>query len=168
MDGNDKPEDVLKKPEEEWPSVDLAYEYVQWSYDSVLRRLDAVDGRIQTLLVFAATFTTGLPIFSRSVLPQLQISSIWLLLALATFVGIAFIGILSRSFGAVTLLNVKRIYDEWLGYSPWEFKKNAVYWAGQHFESNRSLVNAKGWMANVVTGLLVVEVLLLVAWIMQL
>ena len=43
---------------DEFPSLDLAYEFIIPSYDWALRRLDAVERRIESLIVIV-TATTG-------------------------------------------------------------------------------------------------------------
>ena len=43
-------------------SLELAYGYVFHSYEWMLRRVEAVESRIQNFLIFAATVTAGVPI----------------------------------------------------------------------------------------------------------
>ena len=56
------------------------------------------------------------------------------------------------------------LYDRWLHYSEWEFKKNAIYWAGQHFNANVSRINIMGWILTGMIALFSVEVVLLLVW----
>ena len=42
-------------------SLDLAYEFVRDSYDWMLRRMDALKRRIDSLLLFVATLTFAIP-----------------------------------------------------------------------------------------------------------
>jgi hypothetical protein len=57
------------------------------------------------------------------------------------------------------------LYDQWLDYTEWEFKKNAVHWAGQHFKANSALVNNKALAAFGMTVLLLLEMGLLLGWV---
>jgi len=56
------------------------------------------------------------------------------------------------------------LYEKWRHYSEWEFKKNAMYWAGQHFEANVSRINIMGWLLTSMTFLFALEVIFLLIW----
>lgn len=148
-----------------WPGVDIAYDFVSSSYAWILQRLDAIDSRIQTLQAFAASVTLAAPILAASVIKDVDFRSPWFILALFVFITVVVVGAAARVWGSVKLISPQVLYDQWLHYSEWEFKKNAVYWAGQHFDANRSLVNNKGWAALGMTALLLIEVGLLLAWV---
>ena len=158
------PNEQTEAPEVTWPGVHIAYDFVPWSYTWILQRLDAVDSRMQTLQAFAATITLGAPILAASVVKDVDFRSAWFALALVAFVAVIVIGAVARAWGSVTLITPKVLYDKWLDYPEWEFKKNAIYVAGQHFEANRSLVNRKGWAGLAMTLLLLLEVAFLLAW----
>ena len=149
-----------------WPGVHLAYDFVGSSYDWILQRLDAADSRIQTLQTFAASITLAAPILAASVIKDVDFRSPWFILALSAFITVVVVGAVARVSGSVKLINPQVFYGQWLHYSEWEFKKNAVYWAGQHFDANSSLVNNKAWVAFGMTALLLVEVGLLLAWVL--
>jgi hypothetical protein len=160
----DDRDERAEAPEVTWPGVPLAYDFVSLSYSWILQRLDAVDSRMQTLQAFAATITLGAPILAASVVKDVDFRSPWFALALVAFVAVVVTGAVARAWGSVTLITPKVLYDQWLGYSEWEFKKNAIYFAGQHFEANRSLVDRKGWAGLAMTALLLLEVASLLAW----
>ena len=68
--------------------------------------------------------------------------------------------------GGMRLLSPQELYKQWLGWSEWEFKKNAVYWAGEHFKANASLVNEKGNHALAMNALLFLEVACILVWVL--
>jgi hypothetical protein len=159
------PKEQAEAPEATWPGVHLAYEFVGLSYAWILQRLDAIDSRIQTLQAFAASVTLAAPILAASVIKDVDFRSPWFILALCVFVALVVVGAAARASGSVKLISPQVLYDQWLHYPEWEFKKNAVYWAGQHFDANRSLVNNKARAALGMTALLLIEVGLLLAWV---
>lgn len=158
------PNQQAEASEVTWPGVHLAYDFVSLSYPWILQRLDAVDSRIQTLQAFAASVTLAAPLLAASVVEDVDFRSPCFGLALAAFVAVVVLGAVARVWGNVKLISPQVLYDDWLHYSEWEFKKNAIYFAGQHFETNRSLVNNKSWAGLAMTALLLLEVGLLVAW----
>ena len=47
---------------QEYPGLDLAYGMVQSSYDLAVSRLNAVENRIQAVMVFSASFIVTVPV----------------------------------------------------------------------------------------------------------
>lgn len=157
---------ISGSPEERWPSVDQAYEFVLPAYETVHRRLDAVNGHIQTLQAFAATITVAASILASSIAKHVDFDSGWFLAAMVAFIGIVVGGAFVREWGSLQVISLTRLYDEWLHYTPWEFKKNMIYWAGQADESNRGMVNKKGMATLLITAAFALEVALLVGWVL--
>ena len=52
--------------EEEYPSVDLAYDLAVRSYDLAVSRADSVDSKIQSLISLSCALTFAIPIAARS------------------------------------------------------------------------------------------------------
>jgi hypothetical protein len=154
-----------KKAEGQWPSVDTAFDIVKPSYDWLLSRFDAVNGRIQPLLTFSATLTVATPVFVKTLFPDVDFASPLFIAAIVAFVLTAIVGTLGNMITGVQIMNPQKLYDRWLSWPTWEFKKNAIYWAGRDFNANASKVNKKGNCLLVVNGLLVLEVLLVVCWV---
>ena len=100
-----------------------------------------------------------------SAIEMVDLRSIWLILAFVMFFLSVLVGTLARATGNLSLLTPQLLYEGWLHYSPWEFKKNAVYWAGEHFKANSGLVNRKGLALSLMTLLLIAEVALLLVWV---
>jgi len=149
----------------QYPSVELAYEFVKPSYDWLQNRLDAVNSRIEFLLTFVSSVTVAAPIFVRALFSDIGFGSLWFKAAVVVFVLSAIVGIIGRIYSGLKLISPQKLYDEWLSWSEWEFKKNVLYWAGQHFKYNASLVNRKANFAIVMSLLLVAEIVFIVLWV---
>jgi hypothetical protein len=148
-----------------WPGVHRAYDFVGPSYALILQRLDAANSHLQTLQTFAASITLAAPILAASVVKDVDFRSPWFVSALSILSVVIVIGAVARVWGAVQLITPQMLYDQWLGYTEWEFKKNAVHWAGQHFKANSALVNNKALAAFGMTVLLLLEMGLLLGWV---
>ena len=155
------------QPEQQWPSVDLAYELVIPSYSWLQQRLDAVDSRIQTLQAFTATVTLGAPVLAAAIAKDINLRSPLFLVAVAIFVGIVIAGAIARVWGNIRLISPKKIYAGWLHHSEWEFKRRAIYFAGEDYAANRSLINAKGNVALGMSAGFLIETGLLLAWVLK-
>lgn len=157
-----------QEPDEStWPSVSLAYEFVRPSYEFMAHRLDAVEGRIRALLTLAASATFAAPVFVTSIVGKPDFRSPWLIASLVLFGLTVLLGIAAHMAGSVRVASPRLLYENWLHYSEWEFKKNMVYWAGVDFEANSARVNTKGWIATVIGGILLAEGVCLIVWAVQ-
>ncbi|HEX8163118.1 MAG TPA: hypothetical protein VF538_14710 [Pyrinomonadaceae bacterium] len=148
--------------EQQYPSVDLAYKFAVDSYDIALKRLDMMDTRIQTLLAFATT--VSLAVSTALVGKGAKFASAGLAPAAAAYVLGVVVGFYARLTGDVIVLNPKHLFDQWLHYSEWEFKKNFIYYAGENFEHNAEQINRKGRLALLASILFLLETGLLAIW----
>ena len=148
-----------------WPGVSLAYDFVLPSYQWAQDRLDAVDSRIQTLQAFAASITAAAPILAAAIVKNIEFDSVWFALALVAFGLTVVTGAIARAWGSVTIVSPKHLYNHWLNFSEWDFKKNAIYFAGQHLETNRTLINRKAKVAGGMTVLFLLETVFLLVWV---
>lgn len=160
-------ENKVNNEESKYPSVDLAYEFVKPSYDWLQNRLDAVNGRIEFLLTFSSSITIAAPVFVKALFRDISFGSCWFVGAIVVFVLIALVGLMGRISSGLKLISPQKLYNKWLGWSEWEFKKNAIYWAGKHFQHNALLINKKANFGIAMTILLAIEVVFIVLWIAQ-
>lgn len=148
-----------------YPSVELAYEYVKQSYDWMLNRFDSTNKKIQNLLTFAVTITAAIPLFAKVIFNEIGFNSGWFITAIVVFAALVVIGIIGQRVGVFTLINPKFLYDKFLHYTKYEFKKMVLYWAGEHFRSNKRVLNRKCLFLDIMTGLLLCEIVLVIFWI---
>lgn len=150
---------------EKYPSVDLAYPLAIAAYDLAQKRLEATESRLQTLIGFAATAT--LAIVTAASGKGLNFHSRWFVAAMgACAVGII-VATQARLVGELKVLNPQSLYDEWLSFSEWEFKKNLIYFSGDAFVQNSALVNKKGRVAVFSAIMFFLEAALLAVWLAE-
>jgi hypothetical protein len=154
-----------EKKEQTYPSVDLAYQIAIASYDSAVKRLDTIDGRIQTILAFIVSITVAVPSIGGA--RGISFNSGWFISALVATVAAIGIGIYARLVGDIQLLSPARLYDGWLHLPESEFKKNLIYCAGQDFRANTALVQRKWNLMVWVIILFLLEALGLLVWVLS-
>ena len=88
-----EPAAVLNSEAEKYPGVELAYDLSVDACESIIIWLDVMDGRLQTILAFAATTTAIVPSVANS--RGLTFRSKWLHAALARFVVQLLVGTIS-------------------------------------------------------------------------
>jgi hypothetical protein len=149
----------------QYPGVDPAYAFVQSSYQFLLSRFEAADNRLTTLLTAVLTITLGVPLFAKNVNASVVFDAptfIAGLMAAAIAAGFAVVG---RTSGSIKLVDPAVLYRESLHKSPWTFKKDALYRAGEHFHTNAAAIALKGTFASIVTGALFIEVMAFACWL---
>lgn len=154
-----------KSLESQYPSVDLAYDFIKPSYDWMVSRFEAINSKIQGLLTFAATITAALPIIAKVIFSDVAFTSPWFYVAMVAFAFLTVIGIVGMRIGTITLLSPKNLYDKYLHYSHWEFKQKVIYWAGEHFNANKKLIDKKARLRDIMAISLLVEILSIYLWI---
>ena len=132
--------------EKTYPSVELVYPIAVASYDAALRRLDTIDGRLQTVLAFIVTTFAALASIANA--HGVSFHSRWFYVAAFLLAGSVAFGTHSRLAGKVKLLDPNLLYDHWLRQETWDFQKNFIAYAGDAFEANLSLVDRK-WRSTV-------------------
>jgi len=148
------------KTENEYPSVELAYDFVKSSYDVMTSRFDSANTRMQTLLTWAIGVTAAIPFFNKIVGNANTLLSIWFISALLAFVAVVIVGVIGQRMKGVSLIDPKILYEKYLHYSQWEFKKNLIFWAGDSFNTNRKAIEAKSRCIDIMTILFGLEIAL--------
>ena len=90
------------RPEEQTPGVERAYDFVRTSYDWAILRLNAVESRIQALMVFSAGFIVTGPALVAVGEEDISLSSVWFYLALATAGLNLLVGAIARAWGEIS------------------------------------------------------------------
>jgi hypothetical protein len=158
-------ETVIKKLIEEYPSVSIAYDLSLKSSESLLKRLEAVEGRLQWILTAGVTITAGYSVALKG--QQVNLHSKLFYCAAACFILAIAIGSIARGFGKFEILNPAKLFNDYLHEDEWEFKKDMIYWQGNMFNKNLRLVNLKAHLANIVATLFFLQVALLSVWVMM-
>ena len=121
---------------EVFPAVPSAYDFVIPSYNWMLSRYEAANSGIQTLLGYVTTLTFALPALAISTGKKLQFCSLHFYIAIALFLLIIITGLVVRLWGHITFLDPGTLFGKSLHLSEFEFKKDCIYFAGKHFDSN--------------------------------
>lgn len=149
-------EPKLDELSKRYPSVDLAYRFAVDSYDISWKRWDAIDARLHGLMSLAVALTLAIPATFK--IRGLALNAIWIYLILATFVMLVGVGSYARLMGSLKVIEPSVLYDKFLHFSDWEFKKNLIYWAGVHYDFNRRMIYKKWRLTIIVTCLFGLEV----------
>jgi hypothetical protein len=148
-----------------WPSIEHAYGLVLPSYQWMLSRFEAADSRIQTLQTFIVSVTFGLVAVLKTISDDLQFNSLFFITAMGFALIALAVGAVGRSLGAPMLADPTVFYERWLHKSESEFKKDLLYFAGEHFTKNRSAILKKSRISLLMTLLFLVELGVLLFWI---
>jgi hypothetical protein len=151
--------------EKQFAAVKYAYDFALPSYQWAILRFEAAVTRIHGLMMFAATMTLGAPVIGRALSDQVRFSSVWFIMALVLFVVLMILGLIAREYGTLRLVGPSVLYEKVLDLSEREFKRYVVYYAGQHFEHNRSLIEKKSLAAMIMAVQLFAETLAIVIWL---
>lgn len=148
-----------------YPGVFTAYEFVLPSYGWMIARFEAVEDRLQSLQVFVATVSFAIPSAAKAVDSEISFQSWRFVLGALVFIALNVIGLLARHKGGVVLANPRILQEKWLRFDTWEFKKNAVFFAAEHFRQNEIHIRRKAQAAVWMTGLFALELVFLFAWV---
>lgn len=158
---------MSKQLENAFPSVDLAYEFVTKSYEWVQQRADKIDDRIQTLIAWVSSTNLAVLAVVLTRTQALNFRSFWMWLSLILYMAGLMVAWYARLYGEMRVMNLKLVYDKSLGLSPWEFKRDVIYFAGQAFEHNRQLISMKGRLAIVATLLFLSQGMSMAVWMFR-
>jgi len=153
---------VKDNNEQKFPSVDLVYPLALASYDVAQKRLEVVEKRLQEILGFAVTVSLGtIALFANK---NYHFKSF--LFALAMLAGLSglVIGTYARLQGYLVLIKPSVLHEKYLTLSESTFKRYFLYFAGEHWRTNASLINRKGKLTNIAVVFFVLEIILLSLW----
>ncbi|MGH2454926.1 MAG: hypothetical protein ACRDHD_01520 [Candidatus Limnocylindria bacterium] len=116
-------------------------------------------------MMFAATVTLGFPVLGQAIDKQASFASLPFIIAVTCFLALMILGIIARDLGDLMFTNPAKLYDRSLHLDEWNFKRDAIYYAGICFSHNSALANRKARFGRAMSGLLVIEVLAFLIWI---
>jgi hypothetical protein len=154
--------ELAAQPEEDYPGVEQAYPFAVASYELAQKRLDIIDSRLQTIVALGVTLS--LPVPALLATRGANFRSWWFIGAACVFVCAIAVGTFARIVGHITVLHPSDFYAKWLRFPEWEFKKNLIFFAGQHFEKNRTLARNRGLCTTLTFLLFILEGVLLAVW----
>lgn len=147
-------------------SVEEVYPLAIAAYDTAIKRFDALDSKLNTLVTFAVSISLVVPVIAHN--SSQSFRSIWFAVAALAFVAGIAVATFARLKGALNLLDPKVMYDSYLDCEPWDFKRRAIYWSGENFRHNQDLINRNGALAAVAAILFALEAVSIGAWVLSL
>lgn len=149
--------------ETEYPSLDLAYEWVGPSYSWTMERINANRARVQHIQTFAATIMFAAPLLLQSVAEPG--TDEWLFIgAVVSFLLTFWLGIRATSRGEIDLPNMVAIRKNLTWREPVYFKGSMVLSAANASRTNRDLLSRVARLADFMTFGVIVEIFYLIAW----
>jgi len=150
--------------EKTFPSVELAYGIAVNSYDGLVKRLDWIDGRIQTMVAFFVSITAAVPVLAAA--KGISFHSRWFYLAIALMSLATGFACKARLSGDVTLLDPNKLNtDRWLCLSEWEFQNYVIQAAALAFVANKNLITTKWRWSVAISIVFLLGSLCLVGWV---
>jgi hypothetical protein len=154
-----------KTPDEQWPAVALAFEFVRPSYELSLKRFEVVEGRIRSLVTLTASLTFGAPVLLRaawSVPPSFD--SPVFVAAMACAAVILVVGTLAFAHARVTTYDPERLAEASTRFTAFEFRRIALKLAGEANRANDRRLEWRGRAADLMAWVLLIEFALLTTW----
>jgi len=155
-------EEEVRQAEKTYPSVKLAYPIAVASYDVALKRLDAMDGRLQTIITFIVASSAVVPSVAAG---RVHFRSGWFYAALGCFVLAIVVGTIARLKGRIKVLVPRRAFNHWLHKPEWEFQNDFIAFAADDFEENNTLVLFKWKCTIALSVLFLCQAACLVVWV---
>jgi hypothetical protein len=145
-----------------WPSIEFAYPLAVNSFEVMAKRFDSYDAKFQSVLTVGATATLGVVTLASA--RGVSLNSKWLLAVAALFFVSAALGVIGRMVGKLQVVDPQNLFDDYLAFSEFEFKKNLIHGAGVCFKSNARVLDLKQKYVLVVTALFLAQVACLALW----
>jgi hypothetical protein len=156
-----------QRPEDQWPAIVFAYDFVKPSYDWMVSRLEAAVTRSQAILAIATTITLGFPVLGVAVNKTISFRSWSFAIAIVSFFALVLVGLVARHTGDLTLMSPGALYNHAAHMSEWEFKRYVLYYAGKHFDDNVAVTNQKVRLGTAMSALLVLEASGFLVWLVK-
>lgn len=152
----------MENTEQNYPSLELAYPLAIASYDSIIKRIDALDGRIQTLMSFAVTVCLAVPVFGRT--QNITLNSRWFISGMALLTGAIMLSTYARFYGSIGVLNPVILYQKTLHLPQEQFKVDIVHAAAKAYENNKSVLKNRWRLSVLAAVIFALALLMLVVW----
>lgn len=155
----------VEKLENDFPSIKLAYEIAVDSFDMMIKRLDSLDGRIQTLTTFAVTACLAIPTLGKS--QDLPFTSMWFILGIITLLLAIGISVYTRITGEVDVLSPSNLWEDSLHLPQIKFKSYTIFYASESFKANNKLLNKKWRLSVISMAIFALSLIFLFLWLVS-
>ncbi len=146
--------------EKTYPSVGIAYELAIKSYDWVIKRLELMDDRIDKLIALMTGISLALISYNKT-----DFQNCFFYYLISAYIVATIAGLKGKHSGQVKIVSPTKLFSQWLHFSQWEFKKNAIYKAGEDYDSmSKTLASKNRWFVTAIIFYMI-EIILLTLWI---
>lgn len=133
--------------EQHFPSLELVYPLAVASYDTIIRRIDAVVTRVQTMTAFSLTTLLAVPILARA--QDIEFNLLFFAAVLCMLFAIT-VSVFAQWTGEVRNLNVEALRDDFLHLDKPVFQNYIIYYAAESYKKNVAVLTKK-WRLGVVS-----------------
>jgi hypothetical protein len=168
----DQDELADKQALRDFPSILFIYDLAVTSYETSIKRMDAINARLESLMVF--TITANGIIIGATVKNTVYYQRWEFYAAMAVLLIILIVGTVARLYGKILALYPKEFLDEsnlppggapWFHLREFKFKYSFIAHAGNNFEASFRVIKYK-WKASICLSLLfAVEIVLICVWL---
>lgn len=152
-------DELMKK----FPSTDLVYNIALASYDNMIKRIDGLDGRIQTLTAFAVTACLAIPTLGK--VQNLSFRSGWFWAAMFGMLLAVSVSAYARLTGQVRMLNPENLHKGSLHLPIATFKLYAISYAAESFKKNNEHLVSKWRLSVFCMVIFTLTLLCLLVWV---
>lgn len=147
------------------PGLDMLYEQIPASYAQMLQRLEAMEKRLQDLMLFSTSFLLPGPALVVLALNPASLQSNLFYAATGLALLNLIIGTITRFLADGLLLPHPQLPDsQWARLTTRQFMIESLRYANFNARKNAELVNGKGDWAARMTVIFLAEIIVLVAW----
>ena len=147
------------------PTLDMLYDQIPASYEQLAQRLEAMEKRLQDLMLFSTSFLLPGPAIVVLALNPATLQSNFFYLATVLALLNLVIGTINRFFTGKLLLPQPQLPDSpWAKLTERQFKTESLRYAHFNGQKNSELVNSKGNWAAGMTVVFLAEISVLIAW----
>ena len=147
-------------------SNELAYDIALKSYEILYDRIEAHNGKIQSMMASSSTVTFASIIAGKAL--ELEMAQLWYSLILFVFfstIVLSLRALLWLPKGSLIALDPGIVVKDYSKYEPDEFRKRIAKHSGNHFTHNSKVLDKKWRASGCIAGLILAEVCLVVLWI---
>ncbi len=135
------------------------------SYEWSLRRLEAVEARIQHILTLTPTVMLAIALPTLAIAQDDQVEmNAYAIAALVALAVVTILGLGARAIGALRFPNPSEFDEPDFQMSPEEFQRDALSWSGEHLKGNVCIIRRKSLAADGMSLLLAVGAVLGIVW----
>lgn len=146
-------------------TLDLSYDIAILAYETARLRLDEVNRFFNVIASTSLSLALSVPILVRVL--GIEKFTIWCFGALSLFCVSYILCAIGRLWGRLIFLHPKTLNESYQDMDERPFKKEILYWSGEHCTKNLKLIETKWWVAVAAMVSLGCQVICSVFWVLD-